>query len=496
MIGLTGLLLQTSLDDTQRQYAAGVQSAGESLMAVINDVLDFSKLEADKVELEPDVFDPRRMVEEVAAMVMQQSHSQGLELIAYCLPEVPPRLVGDRGRIRQILLNLVSNAVKFTESGEVALTMRWAPDKGGGGDALFRVADTGIGISPAALPALFDAFTQADASTTRVYGGTGLGLAISHKLVGAMGGEIQVDSEVGVGSTFSVRIPLPPAAPTGMAESQHDMLADLPVLVVDDNATNRLVLESQLVAWGARAETLAEAQSVIPAMRAAADAGRPYAVVVLDMCMPGMTGLQLAHLISSDRVLGDARMIMLTSGGPVRAADLAEAGVKEWLTKPVSTSELYDRLVRMLTSSQKLTQRPEPKAHDTIVSLGRVLVVEDNALNQMVAEAVVTKLGYQVDLVVNGEEALHAISAVEYSAVLMDCHMPVMDGFTATVEIRRRQASRSRVPIIAMTAGAMTQDRDKCLAVGMDDYVSKPVKAEVLAEVLAKWIPAPSTISS
>ncbi|MBA2696995.1 MAG: response regulator, partial [Actinobacteria bacterium] len=223
---------------------------------------------------------------------------------------------------------------------------------------------------------------------------------------------------------------------------------------------------------------------------------RPYAVVVLDMCMPGMTGLQLAHLISSDRVLGGARMMLLTSGGQVPAEELAEAGVQEWLNKPVSPSDLYDRLVRMMTRSQKLTQRPEPEAHGTMVSLGRVLVVEDNALNQMVAEAVVTKLGYQVDLVANGEEALHAISAVEYSAVLMDCHMPVMDGFTATVEIRDRQGSQSRVPIIAMTAGAMVEDRDKCLAVGMDDYVSKPVKAEVLAGVLEKWIAAPSTVSS
>jgi CheY-like chemotaxis protein len=378
----------------------------------------------------------------------------------------------------------------------VALTVRWAPDEEGGGEALFRVADTGIGISADALPTLFEAFTQADSSTTRVYGGTGLGLAISHRLVDAMGGEIQVDSEVGVGSTFSVRIPLPTAALTGIPESQHDVLADLPVLVVDDNATNRLVLESQLVAWGARATALADPETVVPAMRAAAEAGRPYAVVVLDMCMPGMTGLQLAHLISSDRVLGGARMMMLTSGGQVQATDPAEAGVEEWLNKPVSTSDLYDRLVRMMTRSQKLTQRPEPEAHGTMVSLGRVLVVEDNALNQMVAEAMVTKLGYQVDLVANGEEALHAISAVEYSAVLMDCHMPVMDGFTATVEIRDRQGSQSRVPIIAMTAGAMTEDRDKCLAVGMDDYVSKPVKAEVLAGVLEKWIAAPSTVSS
>jgi len=497
VIGLTGLLMQTPLDDTQRQYAVGVQSAGESLMAVINDILDFSKLEADKVELEPDVFDPRRVVEEVAAMVTQPAQEKRLELIAYCQPEVPSRLVGDRGRIRQILLNLASNAVKFTESGEVALTMRWAVGKGEVGEALFKVSDTGIGIAQDVLPTLFDPFTQADSSTTRVYGGTGLGLAISQKLVQAMGGEIHVGSEAGVGSTFSVRVPLPVAAEGRSAPAaQHDVLADLPVLAVDDNATNRLVLESQLTAWGIVPQVLAEAESVVPTMRAAAEAGRPYAIVIVDMCMPGMNGLELARLISDDHLLGGTPLIMLTSLGHVPVEKMAEASVTEWLSKPVSTSDLYDRLVRMRSSKREPVERVRSAPGRTDVSLGRVLVVEDNALNQMVAEAVVTQLGYQVDLVANGEEALDAVTAVDYSAVLMDVHMPVMDGFTATVEIRRRQGARDRVPIIAMTAGAMVQDRDKCLAVGMDDYVSKPVKAEVLGEVLAKWISAPSNVSS
>ncbi|MBA2559602.1 MAG: PAS domain S-box protein, partial [Propionibacteriales bacterium] len=305
VIGLTSLLLETSLDETQRQYAEGVQGAGEALLAVINDILDFSKLEAGKVELEVADFDPRRLVEEVASLLAQTAHDKDLELIAYCRPEVPALLVGDGGRIRQVLLNLASNAVKFTATGEVAITVRATPDDDGDMLVRFEVADTGIGISAEARTRLFESFTQADASTTRRYGGTGLGLAISRKLTEAMGGDIGVDSEVGTGSRFWFQLPLPVAVSTQPAGEPltHDLLSGLLVLVVDDNATNRLILQSQLTAWGMRPHAVEHPQSVVALMRDAAAAGHPYAVAVLDMCMPDMDGLDLARLISTDPTL-------------------------------------------------------------------------------------------------------------------------------------------------------------------------------------------------
>ncbi len=496
VIGLTSLLLQTPLDETQRQYAEGVQGAGEALLAVINDILDFSKLEAGKVELELADFDPRGLVEEVASLFSLTAHGKRLELVAYCRPEVPALLVGDGGRIRQILLNLASNAVKFTATGEVAITVRSTPEDAGGVTIRFEVADTGIGISAAARTRLFESFSQADASTTRRYGGTGLGLAISRRLTEAMGGEIGVDSEVGVGSTFWFQATFPVAAQTQVA-GQHltpDLLEDVPVLVVDDNATNRLILQSQLTAWGMRPDVVEHPRSVVARMRDAVAAGHPYAIAVLDMCMPETDGLELARLISIDQTLNDTSLVMMTSTMQVDVAELKQAGVREWLTKPVRSSEFYDRLMRLMApkaasaaSAASLTGELAPRTV-AAASLGRVLVVEDNALNQLVAEGVVSKLGYEVDIVANGAEALQAISTIYYSAVLMDCHMPVMDGFTATEEIRRGETNGDRVPIIAMTAAAMAEDRERCLAVGMDDYVSKPVNVTAIQDALTRWI--------
>jgi PAS domain S-box-containing protein len=503
VIGLTSLLLETPLDETQRQYAEGVQGAGEALLAVINDILDFSKLEAGKVALDLADFDPRRLVEEVASLLAPTAQSKNLELIAYCRADVPQHLVGDGGRLRQILLNLASNAVKFTASGEVSITVRSIDAADGRTTLRFDVSDTGIGISAEARTRLFESFSQADASTTRRYGGTGLGLAISRRLTEAMDGTIGVESAVGTGSTFWFQIPVgvgePPAGSVDFASLSPDLLSDLRVIVVDDNATNRLMLESQLTGWGMRPDIVEHPVSVVALMREAATGGQPYALAVLDMCMPEMDGLELARQIFVDPALSTTRLMLLTSSMLMDHQDFAAAGVTEWLTKPVRSSEFYDRLMRLMAPVPAAVLAPpvrRPAPPIASESLGRVLIVEDNALNQLVAEGVVTKLGYQVDIVANGAEALDAISATRYAAVLMDCHMPVMDGFAATEEIRRREDGGDRTAIIAMTAGAMAEDREHCLAIGMDDYVSKPVNVGAIRDALARWVPQEASVAA
>ena len=495
VVGLTTLLLHTDLDETQLQYAQGLQSAGDSLLRVINDILDFSKLEAGKVDFELVDVDPRLLVESVAALVAPMTSRPDLELIAYCAPEVPVRLVGDEGRLHQILLNLASNAVKFTDKGEVVVSVRLSDEDAG--RVRFQVEDTGIGIPEDVRPAMFDSFRQADASTTRKYGGSGLGLAISRSLVEAMGGSIGVDSEVGVGSTFWFELPLhvstsaPPPAP------RNDLLQGLRVLVVDDNATNRLVLQSQLTQWGMRPDCLEHPREVLDLMRAAAAAGDPYAIAVLDMCMPRMDGLELAGLISTDRAVRDTLLIMLSSTLEIDRAELARAGVRDALSKPVRSSELFDRLVNLVAGAATTGQRRmQPARPGRATSpAGRVLVVEDNTVNQLVARGLVERLGYDVDVVENGAEAVDAVAATRYAAVLMDCHMPVMDGYSATAEIRRREDGTERVPVIAMTAGATSQDRERCLDAGMDDYVSKPVDEVALRDALRRWARSPQASS-
>ena len=487
VIGLTGLLRQTQLDQTQRQYAEGLHNAGEALLKVINDILDFSKLEARMVDLELVDFDPRQLVEGVAGLLAPTSSRKELELIAYCSPEVPSRLVGDEVRLRQILLNLGSNAVKFTEKGEVVITARVS--EADPARMRFEVSDSGIGIPVDAQHAVFDSFTQADASTTRKYGGSGLGLAISRKLTEAMGGAIGLESEEGVGSTFWFEVPLQVSATDERPSAGRDLLRGLRVLVVDDNATNRLVLESQLADWGMRPDVVEHPRAVLDLMRSAAAAGDPHAIAVLDMCMPELDGLELAGLISADEALADTLLIMLSSITDVDPDALRHAGIRDTLSKPVRSSELFDRLVTLVAGTPAMTVRamePLPQARAATTS-ARVLVVEDNTVNQMVAEGLVSHLGYVVDIVENGAEAVDAVAGTAYAAVLMDCHMPVMDGYSATEEIRRREAGGQRVPIIAMTAGATSEDRERCLASGMDAYVAKPIDVAALSDALSRW---------
>ena len=486
VIGLTGLLLRTELDERQRQYAEGVHGAGEALLAIINDILDFSKIEAGKVELEVVDFDVVQLVEEAAGLVAEAARRKGLELVAYCYPDLPTGLRGDPARLRQVLLNLASNAVKFTGEGEVVVRARRVDRSADAVVVRFEVTDTGVGISADDRERLFEPFSQGDASTTRRFGGTGLGLAISTQLVAAMGGEIGVDSEPGRGSTFWFTVPLGCSGPSAAGRrSSHHLLEGLRVLVVDDNETNRFILREQLGAWDMHPSLAEGAAPALQMLAAAAGAGRPYELAVLDMCRPGMDGLQLARRIVADPVLAPTQLVLLTSTSDVGPEEAREAGVAACLTKPVRLSQLYDALVRL--SSGAGTEPLPPVARDEAAEArGHILVVEDNATNQMVAVGLLEALGYSADVAANGLEALAALDRAEYAAVLMDCQMPEMDGYTATRHIRRRPGG-SRIPVIAMTAGAIAGDRDRCIDAGMDDYVTKPVKPAELEATLGRW---------
>ena len=493
VIGLTGLLLETELDSLQRQYVEGVRGAGEALLGVINDILDFSKLEAGKVVLERTDFDPRGLVEDIGALLAPAVYGKPLELLAYCDRTVPEALHGDAGRIRQILLNLASNAVKFTAEGQVTVKATSVPDADDRVRLRFEVQDTGIGIAEVDRHRLFQSFSQADASTTRRFGGTGLGLAISRRLVEAMSGEIGVQSQPGAGSTFWFEVSLPLGRSTDAdRDAEHNALAGLRVLVVDGSATNRSLVESQLLSWRMRPELVGDAASALTMLQAATSDGHPFDLAVLDADLPGTDGLELARSVAADPALGGLPMLVLTSSARPDPQALAEAGVGQWLHRPIRTSELHDRLMRLMGprsspagAGRQQSQRPSPPQSGPA---GRILVVEDNGLNQLVAEGVVTGLGYEVNSVANGAEAVAAVDGGGYSAVLMDCHMPIMDGFTATHEIRRREAGGNRTPIIAMTAGALTEDRERCLDAGMDDYISKPIDVTALDAVLSRWV--------
>ena len=493
VIGLTGLLLDTTLDERQRHYAEGVQVAGNALLGVINDILDFSKLEAGKIDIEDIAFEPRRLVEQVATLFADSAGRKGLELVAYCLPGVPSALRGDPGRIRQVLTNLASNAVKFTGSGEVVLRASVLTSGTEAAMLRFEVRDTGCGVAAIDHDRLFESFTQADASTTRRFGGTGLGLAISRRLTDAMGGQIGLDSEVGRGSTFWFTVPLVAAATSADHEQPlpHDPLPGTRVLVVDDNETNRLVLAEQLTRWRLLPDVAEGAAAAMQLLRAAASAGRPYGMAILDMCMPEVDGVQLAREISADLTLHTTRLMLLTSTMGVDPEMAREAGIRARLTKPVRQSEFYDRLRELAAPAPRGDAAQHPAALLRRVEEGaggRVLVVEDNALNQLVAEGILRALGYEVDIAANGLEALTVTAETTYAAALMDCHMPEMDGFEATGQIRARHGRNQSVPIIAMTAGALREDRDRCLAAGMDDYLAKPVDVADVAAALSRWV--------
>jgi two-component system sensor histidine kinase/response regulator len=488
VIGMTELLLNSELSPQQRDYALTAANSSEALLDVINDILDFSKIEAGKLELDHHDFDLREAVEDTCEMLAPQAHGKNIELMAWIDAGVASFVNGDRGRLRQVLTNLLSNAIKFTEAGEVTVRVRVE-----GESVRFDVTDTGIGITRAAIGRLFDSFAQADTSTTRRYGGTGLGLTISRQLVQLMGGEIAVVSTPGEGSTFTFTVRLSePSSPHVARRVRQSLPEALHVLVVDDNATNREIVEAYLDAPGVTRATAASATEALTVMHAAARNGEPFELVVLDGQMPDMDGIELAQAISLAPSLRDACLVMLTSTTDRRVA-ARDAGIHHYLQKPVRRARLLETVAEAMGKvvepkpAARSPERADSKPGDT------VLVVEDNAVNQRVIEAMLAKRGYTVDLAANGREALTMLTLRSYAAVFMDCQMPEMDGYAATAAIRGRESETTRLPIVAMTANAMKGDRERCIAAGMDDYLAKPLRPKELDAVLARWLGVPET---
>jgi PAS domain S-box-containing protein len=499
VIGMTRLLLDTPLTAEQREYAEVIDQSGRALLEIINDILDFSKIEAGRVDLEHVEFDLRRAVREVLGSFAEAAHAKGLELLCLIRHDVPNALVGDPGRLRQVLTNLVGNAVKFTEEGEVVLRVTLDEPKDEAARVRFEVRDTGIGIDDELKPRLFQSFVQADGSASRRYGGTGLGLAISKRLVSLMGGTIDVESRPGRGSTFWFTVRLERKSEPAQLKAPSARLAGRRVLVVDDNATNRQILRHQLGYWGLRVTAVESGPRGLALLQQAAASAVPYDLAILDMKMPEMDGLALARAIKQDAALAGVRLVLLTSFGQRgHGAEATRIGIAAYLTKPVDEADLYDCLVEVLDETrpgrgQHLVTRHSLREQRPPVAAA-VLVAEDNEVNQKVAAKILERLGYRVELAENGKEALAACARRRYDAVLMDGQMPGMDGYEATRRIRERETRGGRrVPIIAMTASAMKGDREKCLDAGMDDYVSKPVTPEKLEAVLRKWVGSAAT---
>jgi two-component system sensor histidine kinase/response regulator len=499
--GMLGLLLDTKLDRSQADYAETAHRSAESLLAIINDILDFSKIEAGKLELENIDFELRHTLEDVISLLAEAAGAKGIELATVVHEGVPAKLRGDPGRLRQILFNLVGNAIKFTHRGEVVVRVLAEADEGQGVTLRFEVADTGIGIPEEVRRRLFQPFAQADASTTRRFGGTGLGLAICRRLAELMGGQSGVDSEEGVGSTFwfTARFVRPEPA----ADATPPPLASvktLRVLVVDDSQATLQDLAYQLRHWGVEVATASDAAAALGVLRRAVGEANPYTVGIIDLHMPGVDGLDLGRAIKGDPAIAPTRLVLLTSvaaRGQAKAAQ--EAGFAAFLTKPLRQSALYDCLATLAGLAPEAPGRREPASplitRHTLAEVRearrpRLLVAEDNAVNQRVAIGMLERLGCRADVVASGEEAVEAVSRTPYDLVLMDCQMPGMDGYQAASEIRRRESPGRRVPIIALTADAMGGDRERCLGAGMDDYVSKPVERRRLEEALRRWLPA------
>jgi signal transduction histidine kinase/CheY-like chemotaxis protein/ligand-binding sensor domain-containing protein len=492
VIGMAGLLLETPLNEEQRDYAQTVRKSGEALLGVINDILDFSKIEAGRLVIERIEFDPRAAVEDVLEILAEAAMKKRLELACWADDEVPAEVVGDPGRFRQVLLNLVGNAIKFTDSGEVFVQVS-AQSTPNGSRLHVQVRDTGIGLPAAAQSRLFQSFTQGDDSTTRRFGGTGLGLAISKQLVEAMGGSIGVESAPGQGSTFWFEIEVGRAASRPAAPA--DALAGLRgrrVLVVDDHEINRRILTQLLRRWGAVPREARDAASAERELAEAVGQGAPFELAILDFHMPGKDGLELASTIRSDPSLGQIALILLSSclthEHRVQAERLGFAAVFQ---KPFRQPLLLRALQKLwdpaLAASTPAASQPDPLP-------GRpasILIVEDNPTNQKLAQRMVEKLGHRAEVVSNGREALEALERARHDLVLMDCQMPVMDGYEATVEIRRREAGTgARIPVVAMTANAIEGEREHCLAAGMDDYLAKPVKLADLSAAIRRWTAA------
>ncbi len=494
IIGMTSLLLDTSLDGEQRRFADTIRNSAESLLNIINDILDFSKIEAGRLEFEEAPFDLSSLVEGVVDILAPKVRGSAVEMNCLVPAAVGAAYVGDGGRLRQVLLNLVGNAVKFTPAGSITVSVQRLPDDGAAHVLRFAVADTGIGISTSALPRLFGMFSQADASTSRRFGGTGLGLVICKRIVEMMGGTIGVDSVEGRGSTFWFQVPLRPC-PEGALPRQSPPLGQCRLLIVDDLAVNREILTRQVEAWGAEPQAADSAPQALALLRAAARDGKPFHLVLLDHHMPDMSGLDLALLVRGDPVLAHTPMILLSSGLPGQSVREIDAlGFAATLTKPVLPRPLLEALTASLgrDPAQTPAAMAAANAADSAIAATRgralkVLVAEDNHINQQVAVGLLAKLGHRADVADHGGEAVARLEKGNYDLVLMDMQMPVVDGIAATRLIRALPGAKARTPIVAVTANALNGDRERCLDAGMDDYISKPIDRRKLAALMEKW---------
>ncbi|MFT3870612.1 MAG: response regulator [Nibricoccus sp.] len=512
VIGMTGLLLDTRLDAQQYEYANTARNSADALLTIVNDILDFSKIEAGKLAFETLDFNLHEVVESTRDMLVGQALRKNIELASFIAPDVPRRLRGDPGRLRQVLLNLLSNAIKFTENGDVVIRVMREAEAGEKARIRIEVIDAGIGIAEDTISKLFRPFNQADNSTTRKYGGTGLGLAIAKQLVAMMQGEIGVKSTPGKGSSFWFTAQFEkqkgPMTPPRHLTQDFDGVR---ILIVDDNATNRLIFTQQLSAWHIDRDAVASGREALTILRQAAVSGRPYKIAMLDMQMPEMDGLMLARAIKADPTIAATKILILTSSGLVHSSEeMRDAGVELYLVKPVKQSQLYSALLNVVSNSGAPEDEDDETAEPVVSTKGkelgalpriRILIAEDNRVNQKVALGLLTKIKCNADVVANGFEVLAALQRIQYDVIFMDCQMPEMDGYEATQAIRRMETDpgqkcpwKGPVHIIAMTANAMQGDREKCLAVGMNDYVSKPVRVTELHAALSRWKPRTDTV--
>ena len=507
VLGMTEVLLGTQLNDRQRNIAETVLLSGETLLSVLNDILDYSKIEAGKLTLDEIDFNLREGVEEIAQLFAETAQAKGIELVCDIRGDVPMFLRGDPKRLRQIITNLLNNAIKFTENGEVCVGATALKKEEDCAHLSFEVRDTGIGLSPEALENIFKAFSQADGSTTRKYGGTGLGLAICKQLCEMMGGDISVESTINKGSIFRFTVRLKTSLETfHHAVSRSGSLQNIRALIVDDNATNRDILHNQIVSWGMRNGCAENGQTALKMLREAVDAGEPYELAILDMMMPGMDGLELARAIKSDPTIASVQLILLTSVSQDFDTETRNRlGIAAYLTKPVRQSRLFNCITDSMGASPGGFPTPASEPGDEngadISFEARVLLAEDNPVNQEVAVYMLESLGCQVEVASNGREAVETFSKDSFDIVLMDCQMPELDGFQATEIIKKYEFEKRKgltgrggtipgAPIIALTAHAMQGDRETCLTAGMDDYLSKPFNRDQLRTVLKRWLPS------
>ncbi len=499
IIGMSEIALETDLNPEQRRYIETVRSSGEALLSIINDILDFSKIEAQKLDLEDIDFAIREDLGDCMEIMAFRAHGKNVELACRIDSAVPQHLIGDPGRLRQIVINLVGNAIKFTEEGEVVVRVSAVNVEDDRCELQFAISDTGIGIPKDKQAKMFNAFEQADASTTREYGGTGLGLAISRQLVELMGGQIEIESEVGVGTTFRFSVTLgiqknPPAP----REQSLEFLQGLPVLIVDDNETNRVILKEMVTGWGMQPTVVESVDKAIQAMERGQHGGKPVKLVLTDMYMPKRDGMQLIEWMRSRPEFAAVNVLILSSGPTSEhRAKAKELKVASYLTKPVRQSSLYDAIANSM--SDLIPQEDfgsigapqigasDDAANDETPAGLNVLLTEDNPVNQLTATTMLKKFGHKVDVANNGLEALEKLAENDYDVVFMDVQMPEMDGMTATARIRdNEKESGKHIPIVAMTAHAMQGDREKCLDGGMDEYVSKPIRRKDLKAVIER----------